>query len=310
MKLSICVPVYKEEENIKEYVKRMVPLLQKWVGENYEIIFALDPSPDQSEAVIHHLHTQNPRIKGLVFSRRVGQPKATLAALEFSKGEAVVVMDVDMQDPPELIGEMLEKFKQGYEVVLAQRTSRRGETLIKRLVSYLGYKLINRIANVNIPPNTGDFRLMSHRVVQELVRLKESHGFLRGMVAFVGFKQAIVTFERPERFSGAGNYNRLLGSVLIGMNGVVCFSNQLLNLSSVFGFITATFAFLVAVAYLIAKLAGAPFPIGNPTIVILVLFFGGVQLVSIGILGEYIGRIYDEVKQRPKFIIDKKVGLE
>ena len=219
-------------------------------------------------------------------------------------------MDVDLQDPPELITEMVTKWREGSDVVYAQRRNRDGETWIKRVVSAAGYRLINKIADVNIPPNTGDFRLMSRRVVDEIGRLKESHGFLRGMVALVGFRQASVLFDRPARFSGAGNYNRFLGSLRIGFNGIFCFSNYALTLSSQLGFLIAGLSFVVAVVYGVMKLLGTPFPLGNPTIVILILLLGGIQLISVGILGEYLGRIYEEVKQRPKFIVERKEGFE
>lgn len=234
---------------------------------------------------------------------------ATLAGLEYASGRAVVVMDIDLQDPPELIPEMVNEWKAGYDVVYAQRRDRKGETLVKRVVASVGYRLINRISDVYIPPNTGDFRLMSRRVVDEVKRLKESHGFLRGMVAIVGFKQTSVLFDRPARFSGRGNYNRFFGSIRIGMNGVIGYSNYLLTLSTTTGFLTAGFSFILGLVYLIMKMGGFPFPIGNPTIVILVLFMGGIQLISVGILGAYIGRIYEEVKQRPKFIVEFAVGF-
>ncbi len=309
MKISVVVPVYKEERNVVEFTRQITPLLES-ISNDFEVIFALDPSPDNTEHVILGLRSADPRIKLLKFSRRFGQPAATIAGLNYSKGDAVIVMDVDLQDPPELIKTMIQKWQEGYDVVYAQRLSRKGETLIKRVVSYVGYKLINRIAEVDIPANTGDFRLMSRRVVNHLVELKESHGFLRGMVALVGFKQIAVPFERPARFSGAGNYNRFLGSLRIGFNGIICFSNNLLTLSTSFGFLCATLAFLLGGIYFFMKVAGHPFPMGNPTIVILVLFLGGVQLISVGILGEYIGRIYEEVKGRPRFIVDQAHGFE
>jgi dolichol-phosphate mannosyltransferase len=264
----------------------------------------MDPSPDKTEEVILQHHAKDPRVKLLKFSRRFGQPMATIAGLQFSTGNAVVVIDVDLQDPPELIVEMTGKWKEGYDVVYAQRKNRDGEILIKKIVSLLGYALINKIANVNIPANTGDFRLMSRRVVEEVLKLKESHGFLRGLVALVGFKQTAIVFQRTQ-----GNYNRFLGSMKIGLNGVVCFSSYLLTLSSMLGFATAGISFLVGIAYAFMKIMNFPFPMGNPTIVILILFMGGIQLISVGILGEYISRIYDEVKQRPKFILDNKVGF-
>ena len=309
MLLSIVVPVYKEEKNIPEFLRRIRPILSG-VSEDYEIIFSLDPSPDRTEDVILEERSRDERIKLLKFSRRFGQPMATLAGLSYSSGEAVIVMDVDMQDPPELIGEMVAKWREGFDVVLPQRRQRTGEPWLKKLVARTGYKVINKIADVKIPPNTGDFRLMARRVVLEVVKLKESHGFLRGMVAVVGFKQCIIPFDRPARFAGETNYNRFLGSLRIGFNGIFCFSTYALTLSTQFGFLIAGASFLIALAYLIMKLSGFPFPLGNPTMVILILFMGGIQLIGIGILGEYIGRIYEEVRARPKFIVDRSEGFK
>lgn len=308
MRLSVIVPVFREESNVAEFVRRLTPILQE-ITDDFEIIFALDPSPDRTEEVILQARAADPRVKLLRFSRRIGQPMATLGGLHYSSGDAVIVMDVDLQDPPEVIPEMVARWRDGFDVVYAQRRNRKGETWIKRMVAAAGYKLINKIAEVSIPPNTGDFRLLSRRVVEELKAMKESHGFLRGMVAVVGFRQTSVLFDRPARFEGKGNYNRFLGSLRIGFNGIFCFSNYALTLSSQLGFVIAGTAFLIAVVYLMLKIFGTPFPMGNPTVVILVLFLGGVQLISIGILGEYIGRIYEEVRQRPKFIVDRQEGF-
>ena len=308
MLLSIVVPVYKEEKNIPEFLRRLRPILSG-VTEDYEIIFSLDPSPDRTEDVILEARAADPRIKLLRFSRRFGQPMATLAGLEYASGEAVVAMDVDLQDPPELIHEMVAKWREGYDVVLPQRRARTGEPWLKKLVAATGYKIINKIADVKIPPNTGDFRLMARRVVTEVVKLKESHGFLRGMVAVVGFKQAIIPFDRPARFSGETNYNRFFGSLRIGFNGIFCFSTYALTLSTLFGFIIAGCSFLLMAIYLFYKLMGWAILWGNPTLVILISFLGGIQLISVGILGEYIGRIYEEVRARPKFIVDRAEGF-
>ena len=308
MILSVVVPVYKEEKNIPEYLRRITSILEA-VTADYEIVFSLDPSPDRTEEVILEHRARDNRIKLLKFSRRFGQPMATLAGLQYSRGAAVIVMDVDMQDPPELVAEMVAKWREGYDVVLPQRRERTGEPFIKKFVATTGYKVINKIADVRIPPNTGDFRLMSRRVVEELVRLKESHGFLRGMVAVVGFKQTIIPFDRPARFAGETNYNRFLGSLRIGFNGIFCFSTYALTLSTMLGFIIAGCAFLLMAVYIFYKVMGWQILWGNPTLVILVTFLGGVQLISVGILGEYIGRIYEEVRSRPKFIVDRAEGF-
>jgi dolichol-phosphate mannosyltransferase len=309
MLLSVVVPVYREQDSIGEFLRRTTPILDT-VTARFEIIFAMDPSPDRTEAAILQHRQHDPRIKLLKFSRRIGQPMATLAGLQYAAGAAVIVMDVDLQDPPELVPEMVAQWREGYEVVMAQRRSREGDPWLKRLTNRLGYWLINRIADPPIPPNTGDFRLMSRRVAHEINRLKECHGFLRGLVALVGFRQTSVLFDRPARFAGPGHYNRFFGSLRIGFNGIICFSSYLLSLSAKMGFAIAGGSFLMALVYALMKFMGTPFPIGNPTIVILILFLGGIQLISVGILGEYIARIYDEVKQRPKFIIDQVWGFD
>ncbi len=308
MLLSIVVPVYREEKNVPEFLRRLRPILSG-VTEDYEIIFSLDPSPDRTEDVILEARATDARIKLLKFSRRFGQPMATLAGLDYSAGDAVIVMDVDLQDPPELIHELVAKWREGFDVVLPQRRQRTGEPWLKQLVAATGYKVINKIADVGIPPNTGDFRLMARRVVREVVRLRESHGFLRGMVAVVGFKQALIPFDRPPRFAGETNYNRFLGSLRIGFNGIFCFSTYALTLSTWLGFIVSGFSFLLMAIYLFYKLMGWPIAWGNPTLVILISFLGGIQLISIGILGEYLGRIYEEVRARPKFIVDRAEGF-
>jgi glycosyltransferase involved in cell wall biosynthesis len=309
VQISVIVPVYREEGNIDEFLRRITPILAD-LTDAFEVIFALDPSSDRTEQKILEARNRDVRVKLLRFSRRFGQPFATLAGLQYSTGQAVIVIDVDLQDPPELIIQMVEKWKEGYDVVYAQRRTREGETWIKKVVSEVGYKVINRIAEVEIPKNTGDFRLMSRRVVNEINRLKECHGFLRGMVALVGFRQTSILFDRPPRFSGRGNYNRFLGSLRIGFNGIFCFSNYALTLSTLAGFAVAALSFLIGAVYALLKLFGAPFPLGNPTIVVLVLFLGGVQMIGIGILGEYIGRIYEEVRQRPRYIVDAAQGFE
>ncbi len=306
--LSIVVPVFREEKSVPEFLGRIQPVLAGITGD-YEIIFSLDPSPDGTERVILAARARDSRIKLLKFSRRFGQPMSTLAGMQYSSGQAVVVMDADLQDPPELLPELVARWKAGFDIVLPQRRRREGEPWIKTLVALCGYKVINRIAEVPIPANTGDFRLMTRRVVNEVVRLKECHGFLRGMVALVGFRQCLVPFDRPHRFAGQTNYNRFLGSLRIGFNGIFCFSSYALGLATQMGFLVAGFSFLLMAIYLFYKIMGWPILWGNPTLVILISFLGGVQLIGIGILGEYIGRIYEEVRARPKFIVDSAEGF-
>jgi glycosyltransferase involved in cell wall biosynthesis len=307
--LSVVIPAYNEAENIDRVYERVRSVLDG-IGLSWELIFSVDPSTDRTEELITELNRVDPRVKLLRFSRRFGQPMATLAGLEASSGDAVVVIDCDLQDPPELIAQLVERWREGYDVVYAQRRSRQGETLAKRLVSAVGYRVINRIAEVDIPANTGDFRLMTRRVVDNVVALKEHHGFLRGLVALVGFKQTSVLYDRDPRAGGAGKYNPFTGSLVIGLNGVVGFSRQPLRLISALGVGFSGLAFLLGIVYLVLKLAGVAFPVGNPTIVIIVTFFSGIQLLSLGVMGEYVGRIYDETLARPKYIVESRRGFD
>jgi dolichol-phosphate mannosyltransferase len=302
--ISIVVPVYKEAANIKPFLRRIESVLHQ-ANLSYEVIFCLDPSPDQTEQIIQEEIERNPDIKLMVFSRRFGQPAATIAGILYCQGETCVVIDVDLQDPPELIETLYHTLQEGYEVVYAKRRSRKGETLIKRMITYFGYKVINKLSDVNIPRDTGDFRIMTRRVIEELRKLQESHGFLRGLVAYIGFKQAFVEYDRDERLSGAGHYNRFTGSLKIGLNGLISFSSRPLQLMSIAGAVIAGFSFLLGAWYVFQKLAGFDLTAGLSTTVLIVTFFSGVQLLSLGLIGEYIGRIYDEVKQRPLFIVDK-----
>ena len=306
--LSIVVPVYKEAGNIKPFLLRTEAVMAK-LGVSYEIIFALDPSPDDTEVVILREIERNPAVKLILFSRRFGQPAATMAGILNCTGEKCVVIDVDLQDQPELIEQLYNKMAEGYEVVYAMRISREGETLIKKAVSYFGYTVINRLSDVQIPRNTGDFRIMSRRVIEELRRLSETHGFLRGMVAYVGFKQAAVLYNRDARLTGTGNYNRLIGSLRIGINGLVGFSSRPLQLMSMAGFVVAAISFAIGLWYIFQKLIGVNLTPGLPTTVLVVSFFSGVQLLALGVVGEYIGRIYDETKRRPMYIVDRKVNF-
>ncbi len=303
--ISLVVPIYKEEKSVRMFLERVEPVLDA-IG-SYEIVFCYDPSPDRTKEIVLEEVKRNPRIRLLEFSRRFGQPSAIMAGIHHCVGDTCVVIDVDLQDPPELITELYRKLKEGFDVVLARRRRRQsGEPLFRRLLAFVGYRVINALADVEIPPDTGEFRIMNRRVVDELCRLKERNGFLRGLVAFVGFRQAIIEFDRTDRAAGASNYHRYIGSIKIGLNGVIGFSNTLLTATLMTGIAIAGLAFLVGIFVGVMKLAlGENYPAGQPTLIVLLAFLGGMQLVAIGILGEYIGRIYDEVKQRPPYIVNQ-----
>lgn len=306
--ISVVVPVYREEANIRPFLERMEKVLID-MDKSYEILFCLDPSPDRTEEVIVEEIDRNPRVKLIVFSRRFGQPAATMSGILLCKGAKCAVIDVDLQDPPELVRDLYAKSQEGYDVVYARRRSRKGETLPKRFVSWAGYKVIAKLSDVPIPRDTGDFRVMSRRVIEELRHLNETHGFLRGLVAYVGFKQTFVEYDREERLHGQTKYNRFVGSLKIGFNGIVGFSSRPLQVMSFLGACFALFSFVLGAWYVFQKLIGIDLTPGLSTTVLVVTFFAGIQLLCMGLMSEYIGRIYDEVKRRPMFIIDKKVNL-
>ena len=307
--LSVLVPVYNEEQTLPKFLAAIRPVLAQ-VTEDYEIIFSADPCTDRTVQMIRAENEADPRIKLLLFSRRFGQPAATLGAMAHASGEAVIVIDCDLQDPPSLIPQMVKLWREGNKVVIPQRTSRKGESLFKKIIAYTGYWVINRIATVPIPRNTGDFRLLDRRVVEQIVKLNESHGFLRGLTSVVGFKTVLVPFDRDARAAGEGKYNRITGSLRIGFNGIVAFSDSLLSLMVVAGIIMAGLALLAIplIAFLKSRNIYG-FAQGVATVCVLMLFLGGVQLIGMGILGAYVGRIYEETKRRPKYIVDEALGL-
>ena len=309
IEISIIVPTYNEEENIKPFLERTEKVLDK-IGKSYEIIFALDPSLDNSENIILEEIKRNKNIKLLKFSRQFGQPAATMAGISNCKGSYCVIIDVDLQDPPEIIENLYNKIISGYEVVYAKRKSRKGETFLKKLISSIAYYLINKFSDIKIPRDTGDYRIFSRRVINHLVKLNEGHGFLRGLVAFVGFNQSFVEYDREKRFAGKGKYNKFFGSLKIGFNGLIGFSSKPLFFMSVSGFLIALLSFLLGFWYVIQKITDINLTPGLTTTVILISFFAGIQLLGLGLLGEYVGRIYDEVKQRPKYILDKKINFD
>jgi glycosyltransferase involved in cell wall biosynthesis len=302
--ISVVVPTYREEKMVRLFLARIEPVLEA-IG-SYEIIFCYDPSPDRTKEIILEEILRNPRIRLLAFSRRFGQPSAVMAGLHHCIGKTCVVIDADLQDPPELIPDLYRKLQDGHDVVLAKRRRRtEGEPLIRKWISFVGYRVINALADIDIPRDTGEFRIMTRRVVDELCRLKEGHGFLRGLVAFVGFNQALVEFDRPGRAAGTSSYSQYFGSIRVGLNGVIGFSSALLTATLIAGLVIAAAALLVGCYVAAMKLFFAEdYPLGIPTLTLLIVFLGGMQLVAIGILGQYIGRIYDEVRGRPQYIVD------
>ena len=308
-KISIIVPVYNEENNIKIFLARLLPVLKK-IDIEYEVIFTLDPSSDATEEMILAEIKKNNKIKLIVFSRRFGQPAATMAGIQNATGDRCVVIDCDLQDPPELIYDMNKKIDEGYDAVLARRRSRKGETFVKKLITKIGYSFIEKITDIKIPKNTGDFRIISKKILDNLKKFKEPNAFLRGLVAYIGFNQTFVEYDRDERVKDKSKYNKYIGSLQIAFNGIFGFSSRPLFLMSLVGFIFAFISFSIGIYYIIVKFLDPTIPPGLSSTILFITFFSGLNLIGLGLLGEYVGRIYDEVKNRPNFIIDKKYNFD
>jgi glycosyltransferase involved in cell wall biosynthesis len=311
IRYSIVAPCYNEEGNLSELHRRMAEVMDQ-TGEPWELVLINDGSDDRTAELIHALHRSDPRIHYLDFARNFGHQIAVTAGVDYAQGEAVIIIDADLQDPPELILQMIEKWKEGYQVVYAVRGERKGESWFKLFTAKLFYRIIYRITEVDIPLDTGDFRLMDRKVVDALKQMQERHRFIRGMTSWVGFKQTGVTYTREERFSGETKYpfRRMLKFAL---DAVTSFSFFPLQMAMYLGFTIAGLSGLGALVVIIARLFGDPNNqpfFGQATTLVMVLFLGGVQLISLGIIGEYLGRIYDEVKGRPMYIVNQAVGFD
>jgi polyisoprenyl-phosphate glycosyltransferase len=299
---SIIAPIYNEFESIPELFRRVSEVMDT-TGETWEFILVDDGCTDGSTDRIRELAAKDKRVRPVIFARNFGHQIAVTAGMDYSRGDAVVIIDADLQDPPEVILELAKKWKEGYEVVYAVRAEREGETKFKLWTASLFYRLIYRITDVKIPLDTGDFRLIDRKVVNVMNGMREKHRFLRGMGAWVGFKQIGVEYKRAARFSGETKYP-LKKMLKLALNAITGFSYFPLQIATYFGFISAGIAILAIPIIIILRLVGAThFFEGQTTTLIAVLFLGGVQLISLGILGEYIGRIYDEAKGRPLYIV-------
>jgi dolichol-phosphate mannosyltransferase len=307
-KYSLVIPVYNEEKSIAELYRRLSGVIDQ-LGEPVEVILVNDGSRDRTLALLRDLHEKDPRICYISLARNFGHQIAVTAGLNFVRGDAIVVMDADLQDPPELIPVLVEKWQQGYQVVYAQRTQRRKESWLKRLTAYGFYRLLRRLADIDIPPDTGDFCLMDRKVVDVLNSMPERNRYIRGLRAWVGLQQTSVCFERDPRFAGEVKYT-FRKSLSLAANGLVSFSKVPLRLSTYLGLLAAAAAVLMAVLVLYWRIHSPHSPLtGLATIMIAMFFLGAVQLVSIGILGEYVGRIYEEVKGRPLYVLSEVGGF-
>ncbi len=305
---SLIIPIYNEEDNIPLLYQRVKAVMDD-LG-HCELIFINDGSRDSSLTLIRALKDQDQRVCYLSFARNFGHQIAVTAGLNFARGKAVIILDADLQDPPELLPDLIEQWRQGYQVVYAQRTKRKQESWFKRLTAYVFYRLLQRLADVKIPADTGDFCLMDRQVVDLLNTMPERNRYIRGLRSWVGFRQTAIKFERDPRHAGEVKYT-FRKSFRLAINSLVSFSIVPLRLATYLGLFSALMALLMAMLVLYWRLFQVNSPItGLATIVIAILFLGSVQLICIGILGEYIGRIYDEVKGRPLYTLAEVAGFE
>jgi dolichol-phosphate mannosyltransferase len=300
-KFSIVVPMYNEEESLPVLYQRITEVMDR-TSEPWEFVMVDDGSSDRTADMIRDFSQEDQRVRPVIFARNFGQQSAVKAGLDFARGEAVVVIDADLQDPPEVIFQLIEKWREGYEVVYAQRTIREGESFFKKLTARLFYRLINRITDINLPLDTGFFRLLDRKVVDELNLLTEHHRFFRGLSIWVGYKQIAVPYRREARFAGETKYP-LRKMLKLAMTAITGFSFLPLQVATYLGFISSGISIIVIPVVVVMRLMGNQQFLGQATTLISVLFLGGVQLIFLGVLGEYIGRIYDEVRNRPLYIV-------
>jgi polyisoprenyl-phosphate glycosyltransferase len=300
--ISIITPIYNEVKNIPELYRRVSQVMDS-SDHTWELIMVDDGSTDGSADLIRQLVSGDRHIRPVIFARNFGHQLAVTAGLDYSRGKAIVIMDADLQDPPEVILQLIAKWQEGYEVVYAVRAHREGETAFKLLTASLFYRLIARMTDVKIPMDTGDFRLLDRKVVDVLNRMRERHRFLRGMSVWVGFKQTGVDYARAARFAGETKYP-LKKMFKFAWDAVTSFSFLPLQVATYLGFISAGLSILAIPVVAIMRMSGSGLAFaGQATTLVAVLFLGGVQLISLGILGEYVGRLYDEARGRPLYIV-------
>ncbi len=305
--ISVVVPCYNESEVIDFTVKKLLSVTAGIQNYAFELIFVNDGSADDTEAKLLGYSKQHANIRTLSFSRNFGHQQAVSAGIDASQGDAVVLIDADLQDPPEVISQMIEKWEMGFDVVYGTRLNRQGESTFKRASAKMFYKVLNRLSEIPIPLDTGDFRLMDRQVVDQLKAMPEKARFIRGMVSWIGFNQTNVEYERSPRFAGESKYP-LRKMIRFALDGILSFSVKPLKLSIMMGFLSSGVAFLILIYSIYVRLATDQWISGWTSLLDSILFMGGVQLIAIGILGEYVARIYNEAKHRPLYILKK--GLD
>jgi dolichol-phosphate mannosyltransferase len=299
--ISIVAPIWNEAESLPELYRRISEVMDS-TGDSWELVLVDDGSVDGSTSQIYALAEEDERVRPVIFARNFGHQIAVTAGLDHSRGQAVIIIDSDLQDPPEVILELVKKWQEGYEVVYATREEREGESFFKRVTAKAFYRIINRITDIDIPLDTGDFRLMDRKVVAVLNNMRERHRFLRGMSAWVGFRQTGVPYKRAARYAGETHYP-IKKMIKLALTAITGFSFWPLQVATYMGFISAGISIVAIPVVITLRLVGSGAFFGQATTLIAVLFLGGVQLISLGILGEYIGRLYDEARGRPLYIL-------
>lgn len=306
--LSIIIPVYNEAPVLPVLFQRLTDAVQT-VTSNYEIIWVNDSSTDGSLALLKQFSQTDARSRYLSLSRNFGHQKAITAGLDYCRGAAAVVMDGDLQDPPELIPGLWKKYGEGFKVVYAQRRRRKGESLFKKLTAKIFYRLLKSTARIDIPVDTGDFRLIDRQIIDLLKQMPEQNKFLRGQIAWIGFRQTCVQYDRDERYAGKTNFG-FLRMLRFAFDGITAFSNYPLRIATISGFVVSGISFLVILYALYQKFIEHQVITGWTSLIISIMFIGGVQLIAIGIIGEYISRISTDVRKRPLYVVEEKNPVE
>jgi len=304
--ISVVVPVYNEAEGIAHFHERATAALMALENYDYELVYVDDGSKDGSYDIMRGFADSDRRVQIVKFSRNFGHQIAITAGLDYARGDAVVFIDADLQDPPELIAELIAKWREGNDVVYARRAARKGETQFKLLTAALFYRVLRSLANIDIPPDVGDFRLISARVADQLRAMREKDRFIRGLVSWVGFRQSYILYERDERYAGETKYP-LAKMIKFALDGLTSFSSAPLRIATWMGYFASAMAFLYLISVFVQVALGMTVE-GWATIVVAVLFLGGVQLICLGILGEYLGRVFTEIKPRPVYIVEELAG--
>jgi len=304
---SIVVPLYNEEEVVQESYKRLKQVMEKADGP-YEIIFINDGSKDATPQLVAQLVTAGPTLRFISFSRNFGHQPAITAGMDYAGGDAIIIIDADLQDPPEVMLEMMQKWRQGYDVVYGKRMRRKGETFFKKLTSTLYYRVLRSMTNVDIPVDVGDFRLIDRKVCNALKSMPEKNRYMRGMVSWVGFNQTAVEYVRDERFAGETKYP-LRKMIKLAVDGITAFSYKPLKFATSIGFVVSSLSFLYLLFILFQKIFTNQAVVGWASTVAILLFSQGIVMMILGVMGEYIGRVFEESKNRPIYLVKESMGF-